>query len=339
MRVSPWFEGLTLAVLVILFAAVHPQAAAADEILLINGDRISGTVTQAKGGQLFINTPYASNLAINMNEIAAINTDAPLTLRFHGTDVIQGRLLTRDGQVHLVPEQGRGELAIAWDEVRSINVPDVLWSGNVFLGGAQQSGNTDRISLTFGADAVRRSLEDRFSLGFLYNYAEEDGEVTTRNAYGAMKYDYFFTPRFYGLLSVELLNDKFKDLNLRAIVGPGVGYQIWDDARKALALEAGLAYFSEDRRDGEDDQWFTARLAAIFRYELTSWLRFTDTLIVYPQLESFGDYVLRNDAALITALGASWSLRLGNIWERDSAPPSGIKKDDFKTSLALQYSF
>lgn len=339
MRVFMGMERLTFAWLAFFLLALFPQGAAADEILLKNGDRLSGTVTEAKGGQLFINTPYASGISVNINEIAAISTDNPLTLRFAGTDVIRGRLLTRDGQTLVVPEEGRGELAISLNQVRSINVPDILWSGNVFLGGAQQSGNTDRMSLTFGADAVRRGLEDRFSLTFLYNYAEEDGEVTTRNAYGAMKYDYFFTPRFYGLLSVELLNDKFKDLNLRAIVGPGVGYQIWEDARKALALEAGIAYFSEDRRDGEDDSWFTARLAAVFRYELTSWLRFTDTLILYPQLESVGDYTLRNDAALITALGSSWALRLGNIWERDSDPPSGIKKDDFKTSLALQYSF
>ncbi|KIH76477.1 Putative salt-induced outer membrane protein YdiY [Geoalkalibacter ferrihydriticus] len=314
-------------------------ASFADEITLKNGDRITGTVVDAKDGQLQIATPYASKILVNFDQILSIETDTPVTVRFQGTEVLKGRLATRDGQVILLAGEERGETVIAWDRVRSLNVPDITWNGNIFLGGTHQAGNTDRMSLSFGANAVRRSLDDRFSLSFLYNYAEEDNELTTRDAYGAMKYDYFFTSRFYGLLSAELLKDKFKDLNLRAVVGPGVGYQIWDDARKGLDVEAGIAYFSEDRVEGEDEQWMTARLAAVFRYQFTSWLRFTDTFILYPHLEEGGEYTLRNDAALITSLSANWSLRLNNIWERDSDPAPGVKKDDSKTTVALQYSF
>ncbi|WP_429886482.1 DUF481 domain-containing protein [Geoalkalibacter halelectricus] len=334
---KPQFQTLLFAT--ILFIALGANTAGADQITLHNGDRITGTVVDAKGGKLNILTPYAAKFAVAMDQIATIETDAPVTLRFYSTEILKGRLATREGQILLLASEERSDTVIAWDQVRSINVPDITWSGNIFLGGAHQAGNTDRMSLTFGADAVRRSPEDRFSLSFLYNYAEEDGELTTRDAYGSMKYDYFFTPRFYGLLSVELLKDRFKDLNLRAVVGPGVGYQVWDDTRKGLDLEAGVAYFSEDRIDGEDEQWITARLAAIFRYQITPWLRFTDTLILYPHLEDGGEYTLRNDATLITSLGSAWSLRLGNIWERDSDPAPGVKKDDFRTTLALQYSF
>lgn len=315
------------------------SAVSADEIILQNGDRITGTVINAKGGTLHIATPYAAQIAVRFDQIVSIRTDEPVTVRFHGTQVLKGPLTTRDGQVVILGDDVRGETIISWDQVRSINTPDITWSGNIFFGGTHQAGNTDRLGISFGADAIRRSLNDRYSLAFLYNYAEEDGELTTRDAYGAMKYDYFFTPKFYGLLSAELLKDKFKNINLRAVVGPGLGYQIWEDARKTLAVEAGVAYFSEDRVTGEDEQWVTARLATVFLYQFTSWLRFTDTLIIYPHLEDFGEYTLRNDAAIITSLSSSWSLRLGNIWERDSDPAPGVKKDDSRTTLSLQYSF
>jgi putative salt-induced outer membrane protein YdiY len=311
----------------------------ADEITLKNGDRLSGTVVNAKVGRLHFTTPYAAKVPVRMDQIETIVTDEPVTLRFHGTQVLKGRLETRDGQIYVLAGDARGDTLIAWDQVRSINVPDITWSGNIFLGGAHQSGNTDRMSISLGAEAVRRSLNDRFSLSFLYNYAEEDGELTTRDAYGAMKYDYFFTAKFYGLLSAELLKDKFKDLNLRAVVGPGLGYQVWEEARKSLAFEAGVAYFSEDRIEGEDEQWATARLAAVFHYQFFPWLRFADTFILYPHLEDLGEYTLRNDASLITGLGSAWSLRLGNLWERDSDPAPDVKKDDFRTTVSLQYSF
>ena len=61
--------------------------------------------------------------------------------------------------------------------------------------------------------------------------------------------------------------------------------------------------------------------------------------MVYPNLKYGGEYLLRNEAALISPLGSGWALRLANIWDRDSDPPAGFDKDDFTTILALQYSF
>jgi len=251
-------------------------------------------------------------------------------------------LLDEGGELKVAAGEERGPAAISWPQVASINVPPPppwSWSGNVFLGAVQQSGNTDRTNASFGGEATRRSAKDRFNLSLLYNYAEEDGTLTTRDTYGAIKYDYFFTQKFYGYLGVEMLKDKFKDLNLRTIVGPGVGYQIWDDDVKALALEAGIAYFSEDRIDADDDQWFTARLGARFRYTLSEHVTFSDNFAIYPSLEAGGEFTSRNEATLVTTIAGPWSLRLANVWEHDSDPAEGIKKDDSKSSLNLQYSF
>jgi len=52
-----------------------------------------------------------------------------------------------------------------------------------------------------------------------------------------------------------------------------------------------------------------------------------------------GELTSRNEAALITNLTGPWSLRISNIWEYDSAPPTGVGKTDLKTGANLQYSF
>lgn len=315
---------------------------AADEILLNNGDRLTGTVLKVENGILTLKTDYADKLEIRAEAVQRIDTEQPVDVRLQGGELLRGALRSEAEGLRVTAGEERGEATVAWPQIASINVPPPppwTWDGNLFLGAMQQSGNTDRTSASFGGEATRRSPKDRFNLSLLYNYAEEDGELTTRDTYGSIKYDYFFTKKFYGYLGVEMLKDKFKDLNLRTIVGPGVGYQIWDDDIKALALEAGIAYFSEDRIDADDDHWFTARLGARFRYNLSEQVTFSDNLAIYPSLESGGEFTSRNEATLITTLAGPWSLRLANIWEHDSDPAEGVKKDDSKTSVNLQYSF
>ena len=316
--------------------------AGADQIVLKNGDRITGTVISAEKGLLTLKTDYAEKIELKTDAVQRIETEQPVDVRLEGGEILTGPLKGDVDALQVTAGDARGAADVEWAKVASINVeppPPWTWDGKVFLGAFEQSGNTDRTSVNFGADATRRSLKDRYNLTFLYNYAEEDGELTTRDIYGALKYDYFFTEKFYGYLSVELLKDKFKDLNLRTIVGPGVGYQVWEDDIKALAFEAGVAYFSEDNIDGEDDQWMTARLGMKFRYKLSDYATFSNNLTVYPSLERGGEFTSRNEADLTTTIAGPWSLRLANVWEHDSDPAEEVKKDDSKTSLNLQYSF
>ena len=77
-----------------------------------------------------------------------------------------------------------------------------VWKGNVTAGGNFQTGNTDRFNAAIGADALRKSDKERYSLNFLFNYSEEDGRNTAESYYGAGKYDYFFTGRIYWVYRV-----------------------------------------------------------------------------------------------------------------------------------------
>jgi putative salt-induced outer membrane protein YdiY len=315
----------------------------ADEIILVNGDRLTGTITVVDKDILTLETEYSGPIKINRSKIISIATDKPQEVHLTDGEVLRGRLVTtEEGRVLIERGDGRESTTIEWDKVLTMNPPPPepsRWKGGITLGAGLQSGNTDRATAVLGADAIRKTAYDRFSLRFLHNYAEEDDEITARNTFGALKYDYFFTKVLYGYLGVELLNDKFKDLNLRTVIGPGVGYQVWDDPIKSLLFEAGLAYFSEDLKEGEDEQWITARLASNLSYRILDSVVFTDQLVVYPNLEDFGQYQLRNEAALTSALGSGWSFKLANILERDSDPPAGVKKHDLHWITGLQYAF
>lgn len=307
-----------------------------------NGDKLTGTILRVNEQQVVIETSYNPQLEVARDQVESLVTEQPVTVRLDNGDVLTGRLATTDGELQVEAAQGRSTARISWDQVATINVPPPppwTWSGNLFLGGNQQSGNTDRTSLSLGFDALRKSSRDRYNLSFLFNYAEEAGDLTTRDYFGSVKYDYFFTSKVYGYLVVEMLKDQFKDLNLRTMAGPGAGYQVWDDDDKYLSFDAGVSYFSEDHIQGEDDQWLTGRLGAKFSYRLLDKVNFSDNLTIFPSLENASEYTSRNEAVLTTTIAGPWSLRLSNIWEYDSAPGPGIEQSDLKSGANLQYSF
>jgi putative salt-induced outer membrane protein YdiY len=323
--------------------ALNAAGARADEVVLVNGDKMTGTVVKVEGGKLTLKTEYAGAVEIQADKIKSIITDHPAEVHLVGGEVLKGKIkTTEEGKLSVEPSPERTASTVEMSKVVAINPPPkppAKLTGNISLGGAYQTGNTDRRSFSAAADASIKGERDRFGIRFLFNYAEEKEEVTARNTYGSLKYDYFFTKQFYGYLGLEMLRDRFKDLNLRTIVGPGVGYQVWDDPVKFLFLEGGIAYYAEDRRDAEDDSWVAARLAGAFRYTLSKYLTFSDRLEIYPSLANANDFTLRNEAAILSPIGAGWSLKLANIIEYDNDPPKYISKTDMTWILGLQYSF
>jgi putative salt-induced outer membrane protein len=334
--------GVVWIIFVCFFLMVVGEALG-DKIILENGDILTGTVEKVIDGKLTYVTDYAGPIVIPIAKIKEILTDKPLEIHLLSGEVLKGKIKSVEDNKLLVEESPeRAPTTIEMKNVASINPPPpprAKWTGNIAAGGNIQTGNTDRASAFITAELGRRTEKDRLKFRYLFNYGVEDDELTTRNHYGEAKYDYFFTKKIFGYIGVELYNDKFKDTKLRTFVGPGVGYQVWEDPVKSLLFEAGLSYFNLDRYDGEDEDGLAARLGWDFRYNIMKWLIFTDRFQFYPTIADGGDYFIRNEAALTVPLSAHWSLKFANIVDYNSNPTPGFKKTDVQYIGALQFSF
>jgi len=337
--VAIWGQ-VCLALCVVLLVCSY---AAADEIILTNGDKLTGKIIEVKEGVLTLETSYSEPVKLQFDAVQKMSSSEPVELHLADGEVLKGRITTNaDKQVSVEAGSGRESVTVALENIAALNPPPkkpVTWKGNISLGGNWQDGNTDTMNVSVGALATRRSENDRFLINFLYNKSEDNGQRTAENTYGQLKYDYFLSPKWYLYLNIDMLSDEFKDINFRTSVGPGVGYQVWEDENRLLGLEAGLSYTSEDRDIGEDTDWLSARVGVNFLYKLFDRIVFTDQFVIYPNLDDTGEYTLRNEAALVTDIGASWAFRLANIWERNSDPGPDLEQDDFTTILGLQYSF
>jgi len=315
----------------------------ADKIVLENGDTLTGTIEKVVDGKLTLKTDYAGPIEIQVAKIKEIFTDNPVEVRLLSGEVFKGKIKTvEDNRLVVEESPERPAATIEMKSIASINLPPpprVKWGGSIAAGGNLQSGNTDRAGASVAIQLSRKTEKDRISFRYLFNYGEENDDVTTRNHYGEARYDYFFTPKFYAYFDWNGYNDRFSDTRFRTFVGPGVGYQFWDDKIKFLLFEAGLSYFNWTRYVGDDTDGVSARLGLDFRYQIFKWLAFSEKFQFYPTIGEGGLYFIRNEAALTAPLGAGFSLRLANIIDYNSEPEPGFKTTDVQWIGAIQYSF
>jgi putative salt-induced outer membrane protein YdiY len=329
--------------MVVPLIVLFNDCALADEVILVNGDRLTGRIVGITDGILTLETSYSEPIKLKFEAVDRMSSSEPVEIHLSDGEILKGKL-TGDAERQVAVEAGpeRDKVTVGFDSIAALNPPPkkpVTWKGNITIGGNRQDGNSDTLNISAGGLATRRTEKDRFRINVLYNLAEDSGKRTAENTYGQLKYDYFLNPKWYLYLNVDMLSDGFKDINLRTSVGPGAGYQFWEEEDRALSLEAGVSYTSEDHDLGEDKDWVTARLGADFLYRLFDRIIFTDQFVIYPSLDVVGEYTLRNDAALVTDIWAGWALRLNNIWERKSDPGPDLKKDDFTWIVGMQYSF
>lgn len=322
---------------------ISPKHGYADEIYLKNNDKISGEVLTLSKGILKISTPYSKNIELDKSQIKSLKTNHSVRVQLENGWSVKGKLHpTKDGFYSIKTAKSSRRAIIPFDEIVSINAPKEkpkIWKGKFFAGGTQQTGNTDRLTITFGGEGKLNLDTETFEIKFRTIYTEEDDKITSRNTLGRGQYNHFFNDKWYGLLSLEALKDKFKNLNLRLAIGPGLGYVVWDDQVKNLKLEAGLTYFSEDLKTGEDTQFMTGRFSGIFEYQFSEILSFNNKTILFPSFENVGEFTLRNEAGLSTRLAEAWSLNLSHILDYDNETPADVKAADSFLILALQYDF
>lgn len=333
MNLKWWWAGL-------LVTLIFTGEAFADKILMENGDRFQGTVNKMEGGTLKFSTDYAETIPLATSGIKKILTEKPATIHLKNGKIIRGRILpAKPGQIKVQAPTGRAFALIHWHQIKSINPPPEKWDVSLSFGGARDSGNTDRLSASLGAELKRKFKKNQIEFGFLSNYSEEDEKVTTRNTYGTSQFSHFFTPKWYSYLSLEFLNDTFRDLSLKTTIGPGLGYQIWKDDIKSMVVEGGVSYIIENRTEGKDEENANSRFATKFSYRIIPQLVFANQFVIFPSLEERGAYTLRNQASIKTILGNGWNLKLSNILDRDSNPGPTVEKNDVQWVLALGYDF
>lgn len=343
MRPRVWSPRVAVAVL----SLVMVLPVSADEVLFLNGDRLTGTIVGAAGGKLTIKTDTAGEVTVDLTKVRTFTTDAPILIRIGDRTAISSPATAGpDGTIQAVPVPGGVAQTIALKDVTAINPPPVRWTGAVSANGILTTGNAETLSIGVNANAVRRSEQDRITLGAGYLYGRQRNpstdrdETTIDNVFGAAKYDYFLLERTYLFGSVRAERDRIADLDLRFTPSIGVGYQWFETPTFELATEVGVAWVYEDYRNAGSDSHFAARLAYQVAYRPHDFVLLFHNLEWLPSFdEPFDNYNLNTDAGVRATITSGMFTQFRVELRYDSTPAPGNEKLDTRYLVSVGWEF
>ena len=267
---------------------------------------------------------------------------------------VTGKLSFENGRFSITLDDGNTK-SIPSNTISSIFAGEAkesnYWSANVFVGVDVLSGNTEQVTVTGKASAERRTSLTRFRTDYLSTYTKIDNDTTTAdNNRLAGTLDLYQTNHFYWrLASLEAIRDPFKNIQSKYTVGVGLGYDILYTNTIDWSVTMGPGY----QRTAFDTvvlgEEATAETPLVFldtRYKqsITPDVDFLVNYNMYIVNKASGSYVHHMEVSLETELISDFSIDLSLFWDRVEAPTTfddGTTpgKDDFKTMLAIGYSY
>lgn len=313
-------------------------AADAAVVVLTNGDRITGKIIKMQDKKLEIDPDQSSdNLTIDWDDVKSITSDEPMVVKLDGNVEIPATIGGRVGdRINLYNLEEGGPIRL--EDVRSINLSEHNYSGSVAAGGNQTTGNTETQALNVNGTLTYRTEEHRFILDGKYNRAEASHQITANNGSFNVKYDYFFTQRFYVGASNLTESDQFQALAVRNTSGLTPGYNLLNSAHHQLSIAAGPAVVYQDYTTAPATVTPSSTWNA--RYELK--LRDGDVIVFHKQ-QAFKDIGhgsatrLNADQGIKVKVIGNWRLNVEYDIRYNSIPVPGKKTTDTNLIVGISY--
>ncbi len=337
--------------------------ALADQVVLKNADRLTGSITKSDGKVLVIKTDYAGDVTVKFDAIQSITSTGDLNVSLAGKTVVGP--VTTSGDDVVVATRTAGPVEAPKASVTMVRSPAEQsvyekslhpgllegWNGGLNLGFALTRGNSETKNLNIAFNAMRKGLHDKLTLYTNSIYAANDlptaSPHTTANAIGGgARYDHDFAPRIFGFVNGDFYHDALQHLDLRSTGGGGIGWHALKRDATTLDLLAGVNYTHEGYAvpinppdPAKTRNQAGGTLGDAFMHKVGKGTVVTQTLFFYPDLSQTGQYRGTFNFGTVTKLNKwlGWQNSFADIYV--SNPPSGTKKNDLQLATGLNVSF
>jgi putative salt-induced outer membrane protein len=336
-----------LAMLLGLTIALH-----ADEVRLTSGDALSGIVVKKEGDHLILKNKALGDVSIPWSAVVAISSEAPLVVVYKNGKSVIGRLSTMGKDLKVITTTATESVALAdvlairtTSEEDRLKHPGVLhlWNGYGELGYAMARGNARTNILTTAFNASRTTRTDKTTAYFnqIYGSARTDGVVSTNaNAIrGGWSYTRTLSSRLVATAINDYAYDLFQDLDLRAVIGAGLGYIVHKSENSRLDLLLGIDYDRENFGTGLKRNSAEAFVGDDWTYRVTGVTGLTQSFRVFPNLSNTGQYRINFDLGSVTTLKKWLAFHLTFSDRFLSNPLPGYQRNDLLLTTGFRVSF
>jgi len=364
---------ILLTVLSLLLIACSARA---DQVVLKNGDRLTGKIVSGDGKTLLLKSEFAGDVTIQWDAITDIESSDNIHITLKDGTRLSGKVTTQDGKFVIAGAPAAPTPAVAAKETIAAvrneatqHAFDVetermahprftyFWNGTVDTGLALTRGNSETVNFTLAAKAIRETPRDKLTVYGDYIFANNSSippAVTTANALDAgIRGDLnIHSGRLFVFALGDFQTNQLQHLDLRSVFGGGFGYHLIKTANTTFDLFGGFTY---DRDSfgaynttnpapppvlllipSSVQNSAEAVIGEEFDAKFSKRTALTERFSFYPNLSHTGDYRFQLDSTISTQV-KKWLSWQSTLSDRYiSYPPVGLKANDLLLSTGLR---
>lgn len=327
--------------------------ASADQVTLKNGDRLSGTIISSDGKTMLIKTDLAGDVNVHWDDVSAIVSSQPLYLGLKDGQTVAGTVTTADG-TFTVTTNAAGKVEVPKASVTAVRDAAEQkaidnWSGILDTGLSLTRGNSATLAFSLSAKAARITKRDKISVYSTAVYASDDttppSHTTAHAIRGGIRGDFNLSDRWFVFGLADFEYDEFQHLDLRNVLGGGLGYHVIKRKTTTFDLFGGgdfeQEYFSATvafpagltRKTGE------VLAGEELNMKLNERFALTEKVSLFPNISDSGQYRFQFDATAATKLKTwlSWQITFSDRYLTNPLP--GLKTNDALLSTGVRLTF
>ena len=335
----------SLRVLLITVCLLRPVWA--DVVLMTNGDQFTGTVVKLEDGKLVLKPAYSDPISLVWNDVARVTTTQPLVLPMAKQNLsVTSVERTASG---LVVTATSGSMTLSAAEVTVLRSPadqqayeaslhpnwSRPWAGAVNVSFALARGNSQLATFGTGLNLARKTSTDKTTLYLSTLYSRNAGVTTANTTAGGARYDHNLNPRTFVFVTGDFSSNGLQNLDLRSILGGGLGWHAIAAPRQTLDVLGGLVWTHEKYSPAPTNSFAALDLGEQFTSKLGAASVFTEQAFFYPDLQRSGNYQFSFDSTLGTKIWKVFSWQTTFSDRYTSFPPAGTKKNDLVLTTGL----
>ncbi|HVZ16264.1 MAG TPA: DUF481 domain-containing protein [Terriglobales bacterium] len=319
-------------------------------VYLKNGDRITGAVEKLSDSKLVVKSSVLGEVNIDTAQVDHVSSDNGITVavadkQYKAKEMTfvdeNANLSVSNTQAVSLPKKSVSNVYSAEYEPKE-EEPSIWqgWYSSADAGMSAARGNTETTNLNLGFHASRTTLDDQLSFGMtsLFSQSMNTGETITgaNSIHGGARYDRNVSNNAFTFALTNFDSDQLQDLDLRAVVGGGLGLRLAQSESTSFNIFTGASLNDEsystqpERRSGEllTGQEFNVRLSQ--RAGLSQHLMF------FPNLTDRGEYRIAFDSSATLKFNKwlGWQSTLTNMYV--SNPAFGARSNDLLLTTGIR---